>query len=55
MKQSASVVVLNSSDLTTDLTGPKRVFTASTSVKKDQLQISAEISSLNFSGFSSNI
>lgn len=54
-KQSASVVVLNSSDFTTDFTGPKRVFTASTSVKKDRLRISSEISALNFSGDSSNI
>jgi hypothetical protein len=34
-KQSARVVVLNTSDLMTDFTGPKRVFTASTSIKKD--------------------
>ena len=54
-KQSARVVVLNSSDLTTDFTGPRRVFTASTSVKKDLLRISSEISLLNFSGVSSNI
>ena len=55
IKQSASVVVLNSNDLTTDFTGPKRVFTASTSVKKDRLQINVEISALNFSGVFSNI
>ena len=54
-KQSARVVVLNSNDLTTDFTGPKRVFTASTSVKKDLLRISSEISLLNFFGVSSNI
>ncbi|CAB4477307.1 unnamed protein product [Rhizophagus irregularis] len=54
-KQSASVVVLNSNDLTTDFTGPRRVFTASTSVKKDQLRISSEISVLNFSGVSFTI
>ena len=54
-KQFARVVVLNSSDLMTDFTGPKRVFTASISVKKDRLQTSAEISTLNFSGVSSNI
>ena len=52
---SARVVILNSNDLTTDFTGPRRVFTASTSVKKDLLQISSEISLLNFSGVSSNI
>jgi hypothetical protein len=34
--------------------GPRRVFTAFTLVKKDQLQISSEISVLNFSGISSN-
>jgi len=54
-KQSASVVILNSSDLIVDFTGPKRVFTASTSVKKDRLRISSEISAPNFSGVSSNI
>ena len=54
IKQSARVVVLNSSDLTTDFTGPRRVFTASTSVKKDRLRISSEMSVLNFSGVSSN-
>jgi len=54
-KQFARVVILNSSDLTTDFTGPKRIFIASTSVKKDQLQTSAKILALNFSGVSSNI
>ena len=33
-KQFVRIIVLNSSDLITDFTGPKRVFTASTSVKK---------------------
>ena len=54
-KQSAKVVVLNSSDLMTDFIDFKGVFTAFILVKKDQLQISAEISALNFSEVSSNI